>query len=142
MADNTGKQVKVHYVGTLDDGQKFDSSVDRGEPLEFVCMDGQMIPGFDAAVKEMEVGETRKVHIPCEQAYGPRNEDAVQKVPTEHVPDADKLPIGETVFFRGPGGHPFPAKIISVDTDFVTFDMTHEMAGKDLNFEITLLEIA
>ena len=62
---NEGKKVKVHYTGTLDDGTKFDSSVDRGEPIEFTCAAGQMIPGFDAAVKDMEQGETKTVHIPA-----------------------------------------------------------------------------
>ena len=61
---NKGKKVKVHYTGTLDDGTKFDSSLDRGEPLEFTCMAGQMIPGFDAAVETMEQGETKTVYIP------------------------------------------------------------------------------
>lgn len=61
---NEGKKVKVHYTGTLDDGSKFDSSVDRGEPIEFTCMAGQMIPGFDSAVKDMAQGDTKNVHIP------------------------------------------------------------------------------
>lgn len=65
---NKGKKVKVHYTGTLDDGTKFDSSVDRGEPIEFVCMAGQMIPGFDAAVEDMAVGEKKTVHIPAAEA--------------------------------------------------------------------------
>ena len=69
---NKGKKVKVHYTGTLDDGTKFDSSLDRGEPLEFTCMAGQMIPGFDAAVELMEQGETKTVHIPAADAYGVR----------------------------------------------------------------------
>ena len=60
---NKGKKVKVHYTGTLDDGTKFDSSRDRGEPIEFTCMAGQMIPGFDRAVDEMAVGEVRDVHL-------------------------------------------------------------------------------
>jgi FKBP-type peptidyl-prolyl cis-trans isomerase len=65
---NEGKKVRTHYVGTFDDGTVFDSSVERGEPLEFECMAGMMIPGFDAAVKDMEVGETKNVHIPAVDA--------------------------------------------------------------------------
>ena len=60
---NEGKKVKTHYKGTLDDGTQFDSSYDRGEPLEFTCMAGQMIPGFDKAVRDMEVGETKTVRL-------------------------------------------------------------------------------
>ena len=67
---NEGKTVLVHYTGTLDDGTKFDSSLDRGEPLEFICMAGMMIKGFDEAVKDMEVGERKRVHIAAEDAYG------------------------------------------------------------------------
>lgn len=138
---NNGKRVRTHYVGTFDDGTVFDSSVERGEPLEFVCMAGQMIPGFDKAVESMEVGETKNVHIPAADAYGEYNEELVQKVPVGNIPGADELPVGQTVYLQGPGGQPFPAKVAAMDDEYVTFDMNHEMAGKDLNFEITLVEI-
>ncbi len=75
---NEGKKVKVHYVGTLDDGTKFDSSRDRNEPLAFTCMAGQMIPGFDKAVKDMTIGQIVDIHIPAAEAYGERHEEAVQ----------------------------------------------------------------
>ena len=96
---NQGKKVKTHYRGTLDDGTQFDSSYDRGEPLEFTCGAGQMIKGFDAAVVDMQVGEKKTVHIPAADAYG------------EHKPEA------------------------------VTLDANHELAGKDLNFDIELVEV-
>ena len=113
---NEGKKVKVHYTGTLDDGSKFDSSVDRGEPIEFTCMAGQMIPGFDTAVKDMAQGDTKTVHIPAAEAYGERDEAMVQQ--------------------------PFPVFVRSIEDGIATFDMNHELAGKDLNFEITLVEVA
>ena len=131
---NNGKKVKVHYTGTLDDGTKFDSSLDRGEPLEFTCMAGQMIPGFDAAVETMEQGETKTVHIPAADAYGERNEELVQRIPLENIPNGDQLP-------EGPTGQPFPVFVQGIENGIVTFDMNHELAGKDLNFEITLVEI-
>ena len=137
---NAGKRVKVHYTGTLDDGTKFDSSYDRSEPLAFTCMAGQMIPGFDAAVNEMTVGETRKVHIPCEDAYGPKNPQAIQKAPISIVPEGFNPQVGDKVMLNSPYG-PMPAMIADIDDEFITFDMNHEMAGKDLNFEITLLEV-
>lgn len=137
---NEGKKVKAHYRGTLDDGTQFDCSYDRGEPIEFTCMAGQMIPGFDAAVKDMEVGEKKTVKIPAAQAYGEYNPAAVQQVPVAHVPNADQLPIGQTVYMNGPMG-PFPVKVVSVDSEYVTFDMNHELAGKDLTFEIELVEV-
>ena len=101
---NEGKKVKVHYTGTLDDGTKFDSSVDRGEPIEFVCDAGMMIPGFDAAVKDMAVGETKNVHIPAAEAYGERREDMVQKVEVSQIPNGENLPVGQTIYMQGPGG--------------------------------------
>lgn len=137
---NAGKKVKVHYTGTLDDGTKFDSSIDRGEPLEFVCMAGQMIPGFDKAVKSMNVGDTITVHLEPSEAYGERSEEAIQTIPLANIPGAEDLPVGETVFLQGPNGQPFPAKVAAMDDTTVTFDMNHELAGKPLNFEIELLE--
>lgn len=138
---NKGKKVKVHYTGTLDDGTKFDSSVDRGEPIEFVCMAGQMIPGFDAAVEDMAVGEKKTVHIPAAEAYGERDDAMVQKVPVDQIPNADQLPVGQTVYMMGPGGQPFPVFVQSIEDGIVTFDMNHELAGKDLNFDIELVEV-
>ena len=73
--NNEGKRVAVHYVGTLDDGTKFDSSRDRNEPLRFTCMAGQMIAGFDAAVRDMEVGQTVNVRLEPAEAYGERRDD-------------------------------------------------------------------
>lgn len=137
---NAGKKVKVHYTGTLDDGTKFDSSIDRGEPLEFVCMAGQMIPGFDKAVESMNVGDTITVHLEPSEAYGERSKEAIQTIPLANIPGAEDLPVGETVFLQGPNGQPFPAKVAAMDDTTVTFDMNHELAGKPLNFEIELLE--
>lgn len=138
---NQGKHVKVEYTGTFDDGEVFDSSKGR-EPLAFVCMAGQMIPGFDKAVESMEVGETKNVHIPCKDAYGERDESLVQKVPLDKIPNADQLPLNETIYMQNPmNGQPFPVRVIAKDDTTATFDMNSEMAGKDLNFEITLLEV-
>lgn len=139
---NEGKTVKVHYTGTLDDGTKFDSSVDRNEPLEFTCMAGQMIAGFDAAVKEMTAGETRTVRIPAEEAYGERDESLVQSIPINQIPNSDQLPIGQTVYMVNPEGQPFPVFVRSIEDGMVTFDINHELAGQALTFEITLLEVS
>ena len=89
---NEGKKVKVHYTGTLDDGSKFDSSVDRGEPIEFVCMAGQMIPGFDAAVEDMAVGEKKTVHIPAAEAYGERDDAWCRRCPWIRSPTPTSCP--------------------------------------------------
>ncbi|WP_455139556.1 FKBP-type peptidyl-prolyl cis-trans isomerase [Thermophilibacter sp.] len=138
---NEGKKVKVHYVGTLDDGTKFDSSRDRGEPLEFTCMAGQMIAGFDKAVREMKVGQVVDVRLEPAEAYGERDERLVQTVPLAQMPGAEKLSAGDRVMLASPTGQPFPAVVAAVDGDAITFDMNHEMAGKALNFNIELLEV-
>jgi len=137
---NEGKQVSVHYVGTLDDGTKFDSSRDRGEPLNFVCMAGQMIPGFDMAVRDMEVGQTVNVRLEPAEAYGERREDMVISVPIANMPGAERAQVGMRVVLGGPMGQPMPAVVYAIDDTMITFDLNHEMAGKPLNFEIELLE--
>lgn len=138
---NEGKVVKVHYRGTLDDGEQFDSSYDRGEPIEFTCMAGNVVPGFDNAVVNMEVGEKKTVRLEPEEAYGETRPELIQKVPVESVPNADKLPVGETVYMRGPDGRPFPVLVASIEDGVVTFDMNHPMAGKALTFELELVEV-
>lgn len=138
---NEGKRVKVHYKGTLDDGTVFDSSYDRGTPLEFVNMAGQMIPGFDEAVRNMEPGQIVDVRLEPAQAYGERNEELIQTIPVSNLPGAEDLPVGETVYLQGPGGQPFPAKVVALDEENVTFDMNHELAGTPLNFQIELVEV-
>ena len=137
---NAGKKVWVHYVGTLDDGTKFDSSRDRGEPLSFTCMAGQMIPGFDAAVNEMQVGEIRDVRIPPEQAYGMRDEGLVETIRIAEMPGTERLVLGQRVVLRDTMGRPLQAKVVGKTDETITFDCNHEMAGKALNFNIELLE--
>ena len=138
---NEGKKVKVHYVGTLDDGTKFDSSRDRNEPLAFTCMAGQMIPGFDAAVREMEVGQVIDIRLEPADAYGERDERLVQTVPVAQMPGAEELSVGDRVMLTAPTGQPFPATVSALENGNITFDMNHEMAGKALNFNIELLEV-
>lgn len=135
---NEGKVVSVHYVGTLDDGTKFDSSRDRNQPLEFECMAGQMIPGFDKAVKDMEVGQTVTVRIPAAEAYGERDERMVHVIEKSQMPGSEKAVAGQKIMLRSPMG-PVPALVSEVTDDTVTFDLNHELAGKDLTFEIELL---
>lgn len=138
---NEGKLVKVHYKGTLDDGEVFDSSYDHNEPIEFTCMGGQMIKGFDEAVRDMEVGEKKTIHLEPEEAYGERNEDLIQTIPLDRIPNSTDLPESGTIYFQGPDGMPIPAEIVGKKDGNVTFDMNHPMAGKPLNFELELVEV-
>ena len=138
---NAGKKVKVHYVGTLDDGTKFDSSRDRGEPLAFTCMAGQMIPGFDVAVRDMEVGQTVNVRLEPSEAYGESNPEAIFSVPLDMLKGAEGLSVGEQVYLQNALGQPIPVKVVEKDETTITFDANTEMAGKELNFKIELVEL-
>lgn len=138
---NEGKVVKIHYVGTLDNGEKFDSSYDHGEPIEFTCMAGSVVKGFDEAVRDMELGEKKTIHLEPDEAYGPVRDDLIQVVPLSAIPNAADLPDSGTIYFQGPDGRPIPAEIVAKDDANVTFDMNHPMAGKPLNFELELVEV-
>ena len=138
---NVGKTCRTHYRGTFNDGTQFDSSYDRGEPLEFVCGAGMMIRGFDAAVADMEVGETRKVHLSPAEAYGEADPNAILTLEIGLLPGAEGLSVGQQVYLQGPGGQPIPVKVVAKDEQNVTFDANHEMAGKELNFTIELVEV-
>ena len=136
-----GTTVRVHYVGTLDDGTQFDSSRDRGETLEFQAGTGMMIPGFDKAVMDMEVGEIRTVKIPAAEAYGEVDEKKIAKIPAANFSGAKNAPIGQRILLSGPQAAAFPAVILAVADQYVTVDLNHELAGKDLTFQIELVEI-
>ncbi len=138
---NAGKTCRVHYRGTFNDGSQFDSSYDRGEPLEFVCGAGMMIKGFDAAVAKMEVGEIVDVHLMPEEAYGPKNPNAILGAPIADLPGAETLSVGDRVYLQAPNGQPLPVVVIEKDDENIVFDANHEMAGKELNFKIELVEV-
>ena len=138
---NVGKTCRTHYRGTFNDGTQFDSSYDRGEPLEFVCGAGQMIRGFDAAVADMEVGQTVDVHLMPEEAYGMPDPNAVFMIEIAQLPGSEDLEPGQQVYLSNQYGQPFPVKVIEKDETSITFDANHEMAGKELNFHIELVEV-
>lgn len=138
---NAGKTCRVHYKGTFNDGSQFDSSYDRGEPLEFICGAGMMIPGFDKAVVDMEVGETINIHLMPEEAYGMPDPRNIFEIPFTDLPGSEELKAGEQVYLQDQSGQAFPMKVVAVSDTSVTFDGNHEMAGKELNFQIELVEI-
>jgi FKBP-type peptidyl-prolyl cis-trans isomerase 2 len=136
-----GKLCKTHYRGTLNDGTVFDSSYDRGEPLEFICGVGMMISGYDAAVANMEVGQSIDIHLTPDQAYGPSNPGAIFTVPISELPGSEELSVGEKVVLHTGSGQPLQVRVSARDDSTITFDANHEMAGKDLNFHIELIEV-
>ena len=138
---NAGKNVRVHYRGTFDDGTQFDSSYDRGEPLEFICGAGMMIRGFDQAVADMEVGQTVDVHLMPEEAYGQPDPEQIITIEITQLPGSENLNVGERVYLRNMMGQPFPVTVTAKDDVNITLDANHEMAGKELNFRIELVEV-
>jgi FKBP-type peptidyl-prolyl cis-trans isomerase 2 len=133
-----GRKVKIDYIGTLDDGTVFDSSVDRGTPLEYIIGARQVIPGLDKAVSQMSIGETKKVRIPAKEAYGTYDESLIELVSVKDFPDAQDLPFGQYIVLSTPSGQ-IRVKVQKIQNGQVYFDHNHELAGKDLNFEITVL---
>ena len=138
---NVGKTVRVHYRGTLDDGSQFDSSYDRGEPLEFECGAGMMIRGFDAAVANMQVGEIVNVHLMPEEAYGEADPRAVFEVEIERMPGSENLEAGQRIYLQSVYGQPVPVTVVEKTDTTITLDANHELAGKALNFTIELVEV-
>ena len=138
---NVGKTCRTHYKGTFNDGTQFDSSYDRGEPLEFVCGAGQMIRGFDAAVADMEVGQVVDIHLMPEEAYGMPNPDAIFTLEIAQLPGSEELEVGQGVYLTNQFGQPCPVRVAAQDEKTITFDANHEMAGKELNFKIELVEV-
>ena len=138
---NVGKTVKTHYRGTFNDGTQFDSSYDRGEPLEFVCGAGMMIPGFDAAVADMEVGQEIDVHLMPEEAYGMPDPQVIFTMKIAELQGSEELEVGQQVYLTNPYGQSFPVKVTAKDETDITLDANHEMAGKELNFHIELVEV-
>lgn len=139
MKPQQGDTVRVHYTGTLTDGSEFDSSEGR-EPIEFTMGEGTVIAGFEDAVKDLEVGDSKKVTIPSADAYGDRNDEAVQEVPLEAFGGQAPQP-GWVVQLQDPEGQVLNATILEVGDETVRLDFNHPLAGQDLTFDLKLVEI-
>ena len=135
-----GKTVKVHYKGTLNDGTVFDSSEGR-DPIEFEMGAGNVIPGFESAVGDMEIEETKSVNIPSAEAYGDVNEDMVGLVPRSSLPDDIEPEVGMVLSMQSPDGE-MPVRIIEMDEENLTLDANHPLAGQDLTFDLTLIAVS
>jgi FKBP-type peptidyl-prolyl cis-trans isomerase 2 len=140
MQAKTGDTVKVHYTGKLTTGDQFDSSAGR-EPLEFTVGAGQMIKGFDAAIPGMKVGDKKTINIPAVEAYGERSADAMIEFPKENIPPDMKLEPGMQLTLSNQHGQPVPVIVVELKEEVIVLDANHFLAGKDLVFDIELVEI-
>jgi peptidylprolyl isomerase len=136
-----GDQVKVHYRGSLLDGTEFDNSYDRGAPIEFQVGAGQMIGGFDSAVVGMTVGDKKTVTITADDAYGEVNPEANTEIPREAFPETVELVEGLPVPLSTPDGQHLMGKISQLNESTVTVDLNHPLAGKELQFDIEVVEV-
>jgi len=135
---NTDSTVKVHYTGTLADGTVFDSSRER-DPLEITLGEGSLIAGFENAVVGMEVGQTREVEVPADDAYGPRNPELVYELPLERLPDG--VAVGAQLQANTESGATINLVVVEMGDENATLDANHPLAGCDLKFEIELVEV-
>jgi peptidylprolyl isomerase len=134
-----GDNVKVHYTGKLTDGTVFDSSEGK-DPLEFAVGAGQVIQGFEEGVVGMKVGESKNIEIPAAKAYGERNEEMIMEVPMTHVPPEIKPEIGMRLEVGGQNGEIIRVVIVDITEKSVILDANAPLAGKDLIFEIELID--
>ena len=139
-AAQSGDTVRIHYTGRLADGTVFDSSEDR-EPLEFTLGSGQVIPGFDRGVTGMEVGDTKTIEIPAAEAYGERSEEMTLTVGRDQFPEGLDPEVGHQLQLGMDDGQLVPVTVTEVTDDTVTLDANHELAGKDLIFDLELVSI-
>ncbi len=132
--------VRVHYTGKLADGEIFDDSRGR-EPIEFTLGAGQVIPGFEKAVLDMAVSDTKTVNIPSADAYGDHRPELIQAVPLSELPEEIKPEVGMQLVSQAPDGQQIPLVVTEVNADTIKVDANSPLAGKDLIFDLELVEI-
>jgi FKBP-type peptidyl-prolyl cis-trans isomerase 2 len=135
-----GDTVRVHYTGKLEDGIVFDSSRER-EPLEFTLGQQGIIPGFQKIVEGMAPGETKIEVVGSEDAYGPRQEQMVMEVGRDQLPEDLEPEAGQYLQLVKPDGQAMPVKVMDVSDESIKLDANHPLSGKDLHFEVDLIEI-
>ena len=135
-----GNKVKIHYTGTFDDGEIFDSSREA-DPLEFEVGTGQVIPGFDNAVVGMKVGETKQVRLPENEAYGPYNQEMVFDAEPDQFEEGLIPEVGQQFQTQLEDETPLLLTVKSVEDGKIVLDANHPMAGKTLNFDLEVVEI-
>lgn len=137
----SGNTVQIHYTGSLQNGEVFDSSEGK-EPLEFVVGGGRIIPGLEKAVEGMETGQTKEITIPAAEAYGPHDEKLVVDLRRDQLPGEFEFKSGEMLKLTQKDGNELIVRVTDVKDDAITVDANHPLAGEDLNFSFTLVSVA
>lgn len=136
----SGDSVQVHYTGRLTDGSVFDTS-DGRDPLKFTLGEGMVIPGFNDAIIDMNIGDKKTVEIPVDQAYGPSQDELVMPVPRDQFPPDITPEVGQQLQMGGPNGELMVVTVTNVKEDIVTLDANPPLAGEDLTFDVELVAI-
>jgi len=132
--------VKVHYTGKLADGQVFDSSEGK-DPIEFTLGQGQLIPGFEKGLINMKLNEKKTINIPKDEAYGDSREDLIQEVQKSELPEEIKPEVGMGLVSKSQDGREMNLVIAEVKEESIVVDGNHPLAGKDLIFDLEVVEI-
>ncbi len=135
-----GDRVQVHYTGKLQSGEVFDSSQGR-EPLDLTIGEGKIIPGFEQALLGMQTGDKKSFDLTPDQAFGERKDELVHVIQKEQIPSDIKLEIGMQLALEGQQKEPIPAQVVDISESTVTLDTNHPLAGKDIIFEVDVVEI-
>lgn len=135
-----GDRVQVHYTGKLQSGEVFDSSQGR-EPLDLTIGEGKIIPGFEQALLGMQTGDKKSFDLTPDQAFGERKDELVHVIQKEQIPSDIKLEVGMQLALEGQQKEPIPAQVVDISESTVTLDTNHPLAGKDINFEVDVVEI-
>jgi peptidylprolyl isomerase len=135
-----GDTVRLHYTAKLTDGTEFESSTGR-EPLEIQVGAGQIIPGLDQRISGMNVGEETTVKVPASEAYGPHDDAQVQTLPRSAISPGVDVEVGTRLRANTQDGGQIALTVVKIDDEQVTVDANHPLAGKDLVFDVRVLEI-
>jgi len=136
-----GDSVKINFTGKLEDGSVFANTA-GSEPLEFKLGEGKIIPGIENAVEGMNVGESKSVEVPPEDAYGQRREELIQEVSRDKFPKNIEPKVGQKFEVPQQQGQPMVVRVVDTSEQSVTLDANHPLAGKDLTFDLELLEVS
>ncbi len=140
LAAKEGNVVKVQYTGRLADGSVFDSS-EESRPLQFIVGKNEVVKGFEQAVVGMVSGEKRTVTVPSSEAYGPVKPEQIEEIDLSVLPEDMEVELGSKLEVTRPDGSIFYVAVVGLTEDTVTLDANHPLAGKDLTFDIEMLEV-
>ncbi len=137
-------KIKFNYTGKLASGEVFDTSKhdDHEHPIEFEAGKGMIIPGLEKELVKMKKGDKKTINVKADDAYGQPQEGLVREVPKGPVPEGVELKKDTVLYLKTPEGHPLPAKVVEVKDETVVLDLNHPLAGKDLTFEVEVVDIS